>query len=74
MGKDDALLVTLMIYLTSPEEGGQTLFDDANDGKGYHFEPKRGDLAVWWSCDRKGKQVAPQNVRHADILTTMSAI
>lgn len=57
MGKDDALLVTLMIYLTTPEEGGETLFDDANGGKGYHFKPKRGDLAVWWSCDRKGKQV-----------------
>ena len=34
MGKDDALLVTLMIYMTSPEEGGQTHFESANDGKG----------------------------------------
>lgn len=56
MGKDDALLVTLMIYLTSPEEGGQTHFDSANSGKGYNFQPVRGDLAVWWSCTKEGKQ------------------
>jgi len=56
MGKDDALLVTLMIYMTSPEEGGQTHFESANDGKGYNFQPVRGDLAVWWSCTKDGKQ------------------
>ena len=63
MGKNDALLVTLMIYMSTPEEGGQTEFPDAfggktlpDGGKGYRFQPKRGDLAVWWSCDKKGKQ------------------
>jgi len=62
MGKDDALLITLMIYMTTPEEGGQTNFPDAHLGKeapgpkGYNFQPKRGDLAIWWSCTKDGKQ------------------
>jgi len=56
MGKGDALLITLMIYMTTPEEGGQTRFADANKGKGFDFQPRRGDLAIWWSCSKDGKQ------------------
>jgi len=56
MGVGDALLITLMIYMTTPEEGGQTRFADANGGKGFDFQPRRGDLAIWWSCTKDGKQ------------------
>jgi len=50
------LIVTMIVYLTSPEEGGTTYFQHALGGKGYHFQPKRGNLAVWWSCYRNGTQ------------------
>jgi len=50
------LIVTMILYLTSPEEGGTTYFKHAMGGKGYHFQPVRGNLAVWWSCYRNGTQ------------------
>jgi len=52
------LIITMILYLTSPEEGGTTFFEHAvvNGTKGYHFAPKRGDLAVWWSCYQNGTQ------------------
>jgi len=63
MGTNDALLVTMMIYLSTPEEGGETNFALANGGKslpeggqGFNFKARRGDLAIWWSCTKAGKQ------------------
>ena len=52
------LIISMILYLTSPEEGGTTYFEHAwvNGTKGYHFQPKRGDLAAWWSCYRNGTQ------------------
>lgn len=44
------LLMTQMLYLTSPEEGGETDFPFAFGGKGYKQLPIRGDLVIWWSC------------------------
>merc|ERR1719171_3209149 len=46
------LIITMILYLTSPEVGGTTFFEAAvvNGTRGYHFAPKRGNLAVWWSC------------------------
>jgi len=60
-GKGDisnVLIITMIVYLTSPEKGGTTYFKNAVvDGKnGYHFQPKRGNLAVWWSCHTNGTQ------------------
>jgi len=54
----DVLIVTMILYLTSPEKGGTTLFANArvNGTQGYHFQPKRGNLAVWWSCYSNGTQ------------------
>merc|ERR1719272_1700260 len=50
------LIVTMILYLTSPEQGGTTYFKHALGGKGYHFQPVRGNLAVWWSCKRDHTQ------------------
>jgi len=50
------LIVTMILYLTSPEEGGTTYFKHAMNEKGYHFLPVRGNLAVWWSCTRDHQQ------------------
>eukprot|EP00658_Telonema_sp_P-2_P048838 TRINITY_DN37141_c0_g1_i1.p1 TRINITY_DN37141_c0_g1~~TRINITY_DN37141_c0_g1_i1.p1 ORF type:complete len:388 (-),score=111.00 TRINITY_DN37141_c0_g1_i1:425-1588(-) len=50
------LIVTMILYLTSPEEGGTTYFKHAIGGKGHHIQPVRGDVAVWWSCHRNGTQ------------------
>jgi len=60
-GKGDltnVLIITMIVYLTTPEEGGSTYFPKAivNGKKGYHFKAKRGDLAVWWSCHKNGTQ------------------
>jgi len=54
----NVLIITMIVYLTSPEKGGSTFFSHAwvNGTKGYHFAPKRGDLAVWWSCYNNGTQ------------------
>eukprot|EP00656_Telonema_subtile_P045974 TRINITY_DN5226_c0_g1_i1.p1 TRINITY_DN5226_c0_g1~~TRINITY_DN5226_c0_g1_i1.p1 ORF type:complete len:329 (+),score=49.64 TRINITY_DN5226_c0_g1_i1:238-1224(+) len=52
----NVLIVTMIVYLTTPEQGGTTYFKHAMDGKGYHFKPTRGNLAVWWSCNRNGTQ------------------
>lgn len=52
----NVLIVTMILYLTSPEEGGTTYFRHAQKGKGYHFQPVRGNLAVWWSCYNNGTQ------------------
>merc|ERR1719162_2057150 len=52
----NVLIVTMILYLTSPEEGGTTYFQHAQKGKGYHFQPVRGNLAVWWSCYNNGTQ------------------
>jgi len=48
------LLMTQMLYLSSPEEGGQTDFPRSLGGKGFKFEPVRGDLVIWWSCHSNG--------------------
>jgi len=50
------LVLSLMLYLTSPENGGTTRFAHAQGGKGFEFTPTRGDLAVWWSCHANGTQ------------------
>jgi len=52
------LIISMILYLTSPEKGGTTLFPAAwvNGTKGYHFQPKRGSLAAWWSCHTNGTQ------------------
>jgi len=52
----NVLIVTMILYLTSPEAGGTTFFQHAQKGKGYHFQPVRGNLAVWWSCYNNGTQ------------------
>jgi len=54
----NVLIISMILYLTSPEEGGTTYFPQAwvNGKKGYHFQPKRGNLAAWWSCYRNGTQ------------------
>ena len=47
----NVLLVTMLLYLSTPEEGGSTFFPEFDNGpgkeKGYHFKANRGDLAIW---------------------------
>ena len=47
----NVLVVTMLLYMTTPEEGGSTFFPEFQNGpgkeKGYHFKAKRGDLAIW---------------------------
>jgi len=50
------LIISMILYLTTPEKGGTTFFPQKwdNGKKGYGFEPKRGHLAAWWSCHKNG--------------------
>merc|ERR1712086_853962 len=52
------LIISMILYLTIPENGGTTYFPRSivNGTQGYHFKPKRGNLAAWWSCHRNGTQ------------------
>lgn len=54
----NVLIISMILYLTSPEKGGTTYFPHAwhNDTKGFHFQPRRGSLAAWWSCYSNGTQ------------------
>ena len=56
----DVLIVSMLLYLTTPEEGGSTFFPHVDRGpdlpKGYHFQAKRGNLAIWWSCLHDGTE------------------
>lgn len=55
-GSGDKLLVSMTMYLSSPEDGGQTRFEAAHGGKGYDYSAWRGDLGIWWSCTRDGRR------------------
>ena len=41
-GDGAKILVSMTMYLTSPEKGGQTRFEAANGGQGYDFQARRG--------------------------------
>eukprot|EP00472_Partenskyella_glossopodia_P008760 CAMPEP_0197521594 /NCGR_PEP_ID=MMETSP1318-20131121/6864_1 /TAXON_ID=552666 /ORGANISM="Partenskyella glossopodia, Strain RCC365" /LENGTH=242 /DNA_ID=CAMNT_0043073651 /DNA_START=182 /DNA_END=910 /DNA_ORIENTATION=- len=51
----ETLVLTIMLYLTSPEAGGETHFPHAHDGSGYSFSPIAGNLACWWSIYGEGE-------------------
>jgi len=53
--KQNVLLISVMLYLSTPEVGGQTNFHEANGGAGIRYTAKRGNLAVWWSCTADGR-------------------
>jgi len=55
-GDGAKILVSMTMYLTSPEKGGQTRFEAANGGQGYDFQARRGDLGIWWSCKHSGER------------------
>ncbi|GAB5371771.1 hypothetical protein AAMO2058_001608400 [Amorphochlora amoebiformis] len=48
------LVLTIMLYLHSPDHGGETAFPRANGGKGYAFAPTSGNVAAWWSIYGQG--------------------
>ncbi|CAD7922673.1 unnamed protein product [Amoebophrya sp. A120] len=50
-GKPNNLIATLHLFMTDVEEGGATDFPKL----GKEVIPKRGRLAVWWSCDKNAK-------------------
>jgi len=47
-------VLSAMLYLTTPEEGGNTKFQGAFNGTGFEFKAKRGDLVLWWNCLKDG--------------------
>jgi len=49
-------VLSAQLYLTSPEEGGRTLFQAGRNFTGFEFQPIRGDLAIWWNCNPEGTE------------------
>ena len=54
-GESSNLIVTALLCLSTPEEGGATYFPNAKP-KAFRVKPKRGMLVVWYSCTPEGTE------------------
>jgi prolyl 4-hydroxylase len=54
-GTKSNLIVTAMLCLSTPEEGGATYFPKAAP-KPFRVKPRKGMLVAWYSCTEDGKE------------------
>uniref|UniRef100_A0A7S2TIR4 Fe2OG dioxygenase domain-containing protein n=1 Tax=Lotharella oceanica TaxID=641309 RepID=A0A7S2TIR4_9EUKA len=57
------LVLTIMLYLSTPSEGGETYFPRGAGGKGLAFSPIAGNAAAWWSVYDSGKRAGERDDR-----------
>jgi len=55
IGKSGQRIATVLTYLASPEEGGETIFPNAEGGL-LKVKANAGDAVLFWSCTPDGKE------------------
>jgi prolyl 4-hydroxylase len=53
-GYPESRFITLLLYLTEPEEGGETAFPKGADGQGFKVKPKKGMAVLFYNLLEDG--------------------